>query len=52
MNNQSVKSLNQWKSVVQTTLSYDRLKAHGGEISLNRALKSGAEFIITFPIAM
>ena len=42
----------EWKSVIQTTLSYDIAKAHGWVISLNRALKSGTGFIINFSLAM
>jgi hypothetical protein len=30
MKKETVKSYNQWKSVIQTILSYDIVKAHGG----------------------
>jgi signal transduction histidine kinase len=44
----SVKSINQCKSVIQT--SYDIIKAHGGEMKANSKEGEGAEFIIQLPI--
>ncbi len=44
----SVKSINPIKSVIQTT--YDIIKAHGGEISVETKEGKGAEFIIQLPI--
>ncbi len=43
----SVKSLNHFKSVVQTI--YDIVKAHGGEIKVEIKEGEGAEFIISLP---
>ncbi len=43
----SVKSLNQFKSVIQT--SYDIIKAHGGEIKVETKEGEGTEFIIQLP---
>ena len=44
----SVKSINQCKSVIQT--SYDIIKAHGGEIKVETKEGEGAEFMIQLPI--
>jgi K+-sensing histidine kinase KdpD len=44
----SVKSLNQFKSVIQTV--YDIVKAHGGEIKVNTKDSEGSEFIIQLPV--
>ena len=44
----SVKSINQCKSVIQT--SYDIIKAHGGEIKVETKEGNGAEFIIQLPL--
>ncbi len=44
----SVKSLNQFKSVIQT--SYDIIKAHGGEIKVESKENDGTTFIIQLPI--
>lgn len=44
----SVKSINPFKSVIQT--SYDIVKAHGGEIKVNTKEKEGTEFIIQLPL--
>ena len=41
----SVKSLNPFKSVIQT--SYDIIKAHGGEIRVETREGGGHEFIVT-----
>ena len=41
----SVKSINPFKSVVQTT--YDITKAHGGEIKVETKEGEGTTFIIT-----
>jgi hypothetical protein len=50
----SVKSINQCKSVIQTILSYDIVKAHGGELKVESPLAGesglGAEFILYLPI--
>ncbi len=43
----SVKSINQCKSVIQT--SYDIIKAHGGEIKVETNEGAGSKFIIQFP---
>ncbi len=40
----SVKSINQCKSVIQT--SYDIIKAHGGEIRVETMEGEGTEFMI------
>ncbi len=44
----SVKSGNQCESVIQT--SYDIIKAHGGEISVESKEGEGTEFIIRIPV--
>jgi two-component system NtrC family sensor kinase len=50
----SVKSINLWESVIQT--SYDIIKAHGGELKVETkearrvGRGEGAEFIIQLPI--
>ncbi len=44
----SVKSLNPFKSVIQT--SYDIIKAHGGEIMVETKEGEGSKFIIELPI--
>ncbi len=43
----SVKSINQCKSVIQT--SYDIVKAHGGELKVETKEGEGSEFIIILP---
>ena len=43
----SVKSINQCKSVIQTI--YDIIKAHGGEIKVNNKESEGAAFIVNLP---
>jgi hypothetical protein len=54
MTAKSVKSINQCKSVIQTILSYDIVKAHGGELKVESPLAGesglGAEFILYLPI--
>ena len=44
----SVKSINQCKSVIQTT--YDIIKAHGGEIKVETKEGEGTEFTVQLPI--
>ena len=44
----SVKSFNPIKSVIQT--SYDIIKAHGGEITVETIENEGAEFTIILSI--
>ena len=44
----SVKSINQCKSVIQTT--YDIVKAHGGEIKVVTKEGEGTEFIISLTV--
>ena len=44
----SVKSLNQFKSVIQTV--YDIVKAHGGELKVETNEGEGTTFIIHLPI--
>ena len=44
----SVKSLNQFKSVIQTV--YDIVKAHGGELKVETKEGNGTKFIIQLPI--
>ena len=44
----SVKSINQYQSVIQT--SYDIVKAHNGEIKIETKENEGTEFIIEIPI--
>ena len=46
----SVKSINHFKSVIQTILSYDIVKAHGGEIAVETKEGEGSEFKIQLPI--
>ena len=56
MKTESVKSINPFKSVIQT--SYDIVKAHGGELKVETkpgragsdGENEGAEFIIQLPI--
>ena len=43
----SVQSCNPFKSVIQT--SYDIVKAHGGEISVDSTPSIGTIFILTIP---
>ena len=47
-NQKSVKSFNQFKSVIQT--SNDIVKAHSGEIKVETKEDQGSEFIILLPI--
>jgi signal transduction histidine kinase len=44
----SVKSSNLCQSVIQT--SYDILKAHGGEIRVDKEAGRGAVFLIVLPV--
>ncbi len=44
----SVKSLNPFKSVIQT--SHDIIEAHGGEIIVETKEGEGSEFLIQLPI--
>ena len=44
----SVKSINPWPSVIQT--SYDIVKAHGGEIKVETKENEETAFIISLPI--
>lgn len=44
----SVKSINPFKSVIQT--SYNIVKAHGGELKVETKEGTGSEFIIQLPI--
>jgi signal transduction histidine kinase len=44
----SVKSLNQFKSVIQTV--YDIVKGHGGELKVETKEREGTEFIIQLPV--
>ena len=44
----SVKSLNQFKSVIQTV--YDIVKAHGGELKVETNEGEGTEFIVQLPV--
>jgi signal transduction histidine kinase len=44
MKKKSVKSINQWQSVIQT--SYDIVKAHGGELKVESKEGEGSEFIV------
>ena len=44
----SVKSINPCSSVVQTI--YDIVKAHGGELKVEKKEGEGSEFIIQLPI--
>jgi K+-sensing histidine kinase KdpD len=43
----SVKTINPFKSVIQ--ISYDFVKAHGGEIKVATKENEGSEFIINLP---
>ncbi len=43
----SVKSVNPCQSVIQ--MSYDIIKAHGGEIKVETKEGEGTQFIITLP---
>lgn len=43
----SVKSINQCKSVIQTT--YDIVKAHGGELKVEKKEYEVSEFTIVLP---
>ena len=51
MNNikESVKSIHQRKSMIQTT--YDKVKAHGGEIKVEISEGVGTEFTIQLSIS-
>ncbi len=44
----SVKSINQCKSVIQT--SYDIIKAHGGDFKVETKEGEGSVFIVQLPI--
>ena len=44
----SVKSINQCKSVIQT--SYDIVKAHNGESKVKTKEGEGSEFIVQLPV--
>jgi signal transduction histidine kinase len=46
----SVKSINLCKSVIQTILSYDIVKAHGGELKVEAKVGEGSAFIIYLPL--
>jgi len=57
MKKESVKSYNprldggqEWKSVIQTILNYDIVKAHGGEVKVESEDGKGSKFIIQLPI--
>jgi signal transduction histidine kinase len=43
-----VKSLNQFKSVIQTV--YDIVKAYNGELKVETKEREGTEFIIQLPV--
>ena len=45
----SVKSNNPCKSVIQTTLRDDIVKAHGGELKVKSREFEGSEFLILLP---
>ena len=47
MRSLSVKSINQFKSVIQT--SYDIVKGHGGELKVESKEGEGTKFIIQLP---
>jgi len=49
MKTKSVKSINPRQSVIQT--SYDIVKAHGGELTLDSNEEVGTQFTIKIPIA-
>jgi light-regulated signal transduction histidine kinase (bacteriophytochrome) len=44
----SVKSINLWKSVIQT--NYDIVKAHGGELKVETKEGEGSTFIVQLPV--
>ena len=46
-NQKSVKSKNQCQSVIQT--NYDIVKAHGGELKVNKKENESTEFCIIIP---
>ena len=48
MKTKSVKSINHFKSVIQT--SYDIVKAHGAELKVGSKKGEGSEFIIQFSV--
>jgi signal transduction histidine kinase len=48
MKKKSVKSINQWQSVIQTT--HDIVKAHGGSLKIGSEIGKGSTFIIDLPI--
>jgi len=60
MTQKSVKSIHLCKSVIQTILSYDIVKAHGGELTVistfeegltnEGSTKPGTEFKVSLPI--
>jgi sensor histidine kinase regulating citrate/malate metabolism len=50
MMKKSVKSINQYESVIQT--SYDIVKAHGGTITVESTENDGTEFIIQIPTTL
>ena len=50
MINKSVKSNNLCESVIQTSLSYDIVKAHGGDTKVQSKEGEGSLFIIQLPI--
>ena len=49
MKKKSAQSINPWQSVIQT--SYDIIKAHGGELTLDRNEEVGTQFTVKIPIA-
>ena len=49
MKTESVKSINPFKSVIQT--SYDIVKTHGGELKIESKEGDGSTFIVQLPIA-
>ncbi|MCK5105334.1 MAG: hypothetical protein KAR17_21070 [Cyclobacteriaceae bacterium] len=50
MKKKSVQSGNPFKSVIQT--SYDIIKAHEDDLTMNHELEMGAEYIIKIPLAL
>jgi len=48
MKTESVKSINPFKSVIQTI--YDIVKAHGGELKVETKEGEGSTFIIQLPL--
>jgi signal transduction histidine kinase len=48
MKTESVKSINPCQSVIQ--ISYDIVKAHGGELKVETKEGEGSEFIIELPV--